>query len=267
MKRSPAVAGQFYPGNPQALAADVAAMSDPEAVRADTIGAVCPHAGLVYSGGVAGAVYSRIKAPHTFIILGPNHTGRGADVAIMAEGAWAVPGGECKIDAKLARAIMGLSPLVEPDDEAHRYEHSIEVQLPFILHHAPGALIVPITIMFATLQDLKALGRAIAETVRGAGYPVVIVASSDMSHFNTDAEARVQDAMAIEHLLTLDPGGLYSTVRGHNISMCGVLPATAMLEAANHLGASKAELVRYATSGETSGDYDRVVGYAGVLVT
>ena len=267
MKRSPTVAGQFYSGNARTLAADVIELSGPEAVRVEAIGAVCPHAGLIYSGGVAGAVYSRIKPPHTFILLGPNHTGRGADVAIMPEGTWTVPGGECRIDAKLAASIMERSALVSADDEAHRYEHSLEVQLPFILHHAPQSRIVPIAIMFASLEDLKALGHAVADAVRGAGYPVVIVASSDMSHFNTDAEARVQDRMAIDRMLALDPDGLYGTVRERRISMCGVLPATVMIAAANRLGARSAELVRYATSAETSGDYDRVVGYAGVLVT
>lgn len=234
--------------------------------KSDAIAVMCPHAGLVYSGAVAGAVYSRINPPHTFILLGPNHTGYGADVALMHEGSWQIPGGELLIDEALAREILDKVPDVQADYQAHLREHSLEVQLPFIMRIAPKAMIVPITIKHSSLSNLKEIGRGIANAVRGAGYPVVIVASSDMSHFLSDQAARHLDRIAIDRLLALDPDGLYSEVREKHISMCGILPATAMLSAANELGASTAELVRYATSAEVSGDFDRVVGYAGVTI-
>lgn len=265
MKRLPAVAGKFYLGGAQQLAAHVAELSGPEGSRANVIGAVCPHAGLVYSGAIAGAVYARIMPPQTFILLGPNHTGRGKYISLMAEGSWSIPTGDVEIDTGLAMAIAQELPGIAVDAEAHRQEHSLEVQLPFILHNAPGARIVPIAIMHASLEELLAIGRGIARSVSACGYPVVIIASTDMSHFMSDAEARIVDHIAIQRMLARDPGGLYATVRNNDISMCGVLPTTVMIEASNTLGATRAELVAYDTSAALSRDYGRVVGYAGML--
>jgi AmmeMemoRadiSam system protein B len=266
MKRPPAVAGQFYQADPERLKSQVGRYMDPAAPKHEAIAAMCPHAGLVYSGAVAGAVYSSMKVPRTFVLLGPNHTGLGPAVSIMAEGQWEIPTGAVPIDAALAARVAREVPLATRDSQAHMFEHSLEVQLPFIRHLSAEAAIVPIAVMSASLEELVAMGEGVARAVKAAGYPVVIVASSDMSHFVPDPVARQKDRMALDRLLALDPGGLYSVVREEGISMCGYMPAVAMLTAAKALGAKEAVLIKYATSAETSGDYDSVVGYAGVVL-
>lgn len=264
--RTPAVAGQFYEGTAEGLRAQVERCLEPDAGKEEVKAVLSPHAGLMYSGSVAGAVYSRIRFPETFVLVGPNHTGMGSRLAIMEEGSWQIPTASVEIDEKLSASIMKNCPSVTSDSLAHRYEHSIEVQLPFIAHFLPDARIVPICVMQATADELIELGGGIAKAVKEAGYPVVVVASSDMSHFIPDELARENDRRALEKVLSLDPRGLYTTVTEYKISMCGYMPATAVLASALALGAIDAELVKYATSAEISGDYQSVVGYAGVLI-
>ncbi len=269
MKRKPAVAGQFYANKPSALSEQVAryVKKDKEGNRA--IGIVSPHAGLIYSGAVAGAVYSRIEFPHTFVLIGPNHTGIGSPFAIMTHGEWEVPTGSIKIDATLAQKIVERSGMIEEDSSAHSMEHSLEVQIPFILHVSSDVKIVPITMMTpdtSGLDSCRLVGESVADAVMDSKYSVTIVASSDMSHYEEDSVARKKDKEAIDHIMALDPEGLYKTVREKNISMCGVAPTTAMLYAAKKLGAQKTELVKYMTSGDVSGDYGYVVGYAGIII-
>lgn len=266
MKRSPAVAGQFYHGASDRLTQQVGQYLDAEAPQEQVIGILVPHAGLVYSGAVAGAVYSTIVFPKTFIMLGPNHTGLGPRVSLMDSGEWEIPTGNIEIDKKVAGKIALHAAVVTRDVQAHVFEHSLEVQLPFIAHRAPGTKIVPITIMSATVDDCLDLAGGIAKAVRAVDYPVVVLASSDMSHYLPDKLARQKDKKAMDRIMALDPEGLYRTVQDERISMCGYLPATVMLFAAKLLGAGSARLVRYMTSGEVSGDYDSVVGYAGFLV-
>lgn len=232
----------------------------------EAIAVMCPHAGLMYSGSVAGAVYSAVRIPETVLLLGPNHTGLGANISMMMQGEWEIPTGLFTIDEALARAIQHECPDAQNDVIAHVYEHSLEVQLPFIAHFALGARIVPIAIKDDDPEGLAALGEGIARAIKSSGRQVLIVASSDMSHFLPDAAARRKDRIAIDRVLALDPQGLYRVVRDNDISMCGVLPAFVMLTAAKALGARQAELVKYATSGEVSGEMDRVVGYAGIIV-
>jgi AmmeMemoRadiSam system protein B len=267
MKRKPAVAGAFYSSSPKELKAHVASLMAEGQERKRAIAAMSPHAGLMYSGGVAGLVYSAMEPPASFVLLGPNHTGMGDKVAMMAEGSWELPTGSLEIDNTLADTIASITPAVTRDDSAHMYEHSLEVQLPFIIESAPEARIVPIAIMSATLDELMELGRAVASAVREAKYPVVVVASTDMSHFISDKEARELDQHALDRVLDLDPEGLYRTVLEEGITMCGFMPTVAMLSASRELGAKRAELLRYATSAEVSGDFDKVVGYAGVLIS
>lgn len=260
------VAGKFYDSDPGTLSHVVALMVDEGAQRQKALGIISPHAGFMYSGRVAGAVYSRIEMPEAFVLLGPNHTGRGAAVSIVSEGSWQIPTGSFEVDNELAQSIMLHSPVVTEDASAHAYEHSLEVQLPFIAHFRADARIVPITIMRMTSEEMKALGLGIAAAVRETGRDVLVVASSDMSHYVSDSEARTKDHLAIDKILGMDPEGLYETVTSHGISMCGCLPSVVMLHAALALGAGEAELVKYATSGEVSGDMGQVVGYAGVIV-
>ena len=266
MVRKPAVSGRFYDSDPSRLRSQVERYSSAEG-RKKAIALMAPHAGLMFSGPVAGLTYSSIDPPSTFLLLGPNHTGRGAGLAIMPEGKWECPMGTLDIDAALATALIEQAPELTADSEAHMMEHSLEVQLPFIIHNAPGARIVPIAFMRGDLDTLEALGLAAAGAIKAAGYPVVIAASSDMSHFLPDEEAREKDRIPLEKVVALDPSGLYRTVREEDISMCGYLPTVTTLFAALALGATKAELVSYATSGEASGDFSSVVGYAGVVIS
>ncbi len=276
MKRRPAVSGQFYYANLSKLRAQVEACIatglpegrrfSGEAGKEKVIGVLSPHAGLMYSGAVAGAVYSRIKFPHTFILIGPNHTGFGTKVALMSYGEWEIPLGTVKIDEELSGKILTEGAIIEEDAQAHLFEHSLEVQLPFILYFSQNVMIVPITMMSHSLEDCMAVGEAIAKAVEQTSHSVVIVASSDMSHYEPDDIARQKDKKAIERILDLDPEGLHRTVMEERISMCGFAPATAMLSASKALGAREAELIKYMTSGEVSGDFEHVVGYAGVIV-
>lgn len=266
MVRTPAVAGQFYEGSKAGLHSQVGRYVDAAAEKEEVKAVLSPHAGLMYSGSVAGAVYSRIKFPQTFVLLGPNHTGMGPRISMTGEGTWDIPTASISIDESLAASIAEYCPIVTGDTLAHRYEHSLEVQLPFIAYFSSDVKIVPISVMQATVDELISIGEGIAKAVKEAGYPVVIVASSDMSHFIPDEMAREKDKLAIDKVLALDPRGLFSTVIENNISMCGFMPATMMLSAAKALGATGAKLVKYTTSAEVSGDYRSVVGYAGVLV-
>jgi AmmeMemoRadiSam system protein B len=266
LKRTPAVAGQFYYGTAAKLTQQVERCIVPHAKKERVIGVVSPHAGLMYSGSVAGAVYSSIEFPDTFILLGPNHTGLGAQVSLMDAGEWEIPTGILAIDEKVAHKIAVNGPLVKRDTSAHMFEHSLEVQLPFITYFSKQARIVPLLMLTASVEECRTIGEGIARAIQAAGYHIVIVASTDMSHYVPENVARQKDGMAIDRILALDPEGLYETVVKERISMCGYLPATTMLFAAKALGAESARLVKYTTSAEVSDDYDRVVGYAGVVV-
>lgn len=266
MRRSPAVAGQFYYGTASKLTHQVEQYVDKNAKKEAVIGIVSPHAGLVYSGAVAGAVYSAIYFPETFVLIGPNHTGLGAQMSLMESGEWEIPTGVFQIDEKISYRIAMDVPIVTKDARAHMFEHSLEVQLPFIAYFSKEIKIVPIVILSASINECRMLGEGIAKVVRGAGYPVVVVASSDMSHYVPDSVARQKDRKAIDRILSLDPEGLYEVVLKERLSMCGYLPVTTMLFAAKALGAQSARLVKYSTSAEVSGDYDHVVGYAGIVL-
>lgn len=267
MRRNPAVAGQFYQAGQARLYAQVAQYANNALPKKNASGILSPHAGLIYSGSVAGEVYSGLVMPDTFVLIGPNHTGLGVKFSIMPQGEWEIPTGIFQIDQKLSRKILTNATMVESDTQAHLFEHSLEVQLPFIAYFSKTVRIVPLTLMSATLEECRLLGEGIAKAIRDTAYPVVIAASSDMSHYVTEEEARKKDKMAIDKILARDPEGLYNTVKKENISMCGYLPATVMLFAVNELGAREASLVKYTTSGEVSGDYEQVVGYAGVIIS
>lgn len=271
MIRQPAVSGRFYPSHPGELAREIDSYltSEWNAPPVRAVGCVVPHAGIMYSGHVAGAVYARLALPQRMIILCPNHFGIGQRLAILSEGAWRTPLGDAPVDAELAGQLRRTCPLLREDAEAHASEHSLEVQLPFLQRRLADFSFVPIALGTDRYDAFADLGRAIAAVVQAQASkenPILIVASSDMNHYESDAVTRVKDRKAIDRMLALDARGLYDTVRHERISMCGYGPTTTMLVAARALGATKAELVRYATSGDVSGDYDRVVGYAGMVV-
>jgi AmmeMemoRadiSam system protein B len=263
MDRDPAVAGRFYAGEPARLAREVDAFlaAAGEPVRA--LGLVAPHAGYVYSGAVAGAVYGHVIVPERVIVLGPNHTGLGGRICLWADGRWDTPLGRVPVDAGMSEALLG-SPLVERGREAHLYEHSVEVQVPFLQRRQPRLSIAPLCLGPLGFAECEALGKEVARVAAANG--ALVVASSDMSHYLPAAQARAKDERALERLLALDPRGLHEVVRREHITMCGFVPATVMLVAAREMGATRAELVRYGHSGETTGDDRSVVGYAGVVV-
>ena len=263
--REPAVAGRFYPENPARLRADIESYL-PAGEKTRAIACMVPHAGYMYSGQVAGTVFSRLEIPASCIVLGPNHTGHGHPLAIVQEGTWRTPLGEIPIDSDLAEKLTREFPTLSENLAAHRSEHSIEVEIPFLQVCRPGVKFVPIAIGTGQLLLLEQLGQALAEVLKKSRDPALIVASSDMNHYEDDATTRVKDRKAIEKILALDAPGLYQTVMNESISMCGFGPAVAMLTAARRLGAQKAELAQYATSADVSGDHKVAVGYAGIIV-
>lgn len=266
MKRNPAVAGQFYPLGAAAIEKQVFAFVEKNDKKTKAIGIIAPHAGYIYSGPVAGSVYSKIELKPTYIIIGPNHTGRGKPYSIMSEGEWAMPQGEAKIDDELAKTLLHKSEFLEEDFMAHAYEHSIEVQLPFLQHFKKAFKFVPIIISYAEGHEYQAIGREIARVIKDLKRDVLIIASSDMTHYESQENARSKDTQAIEAILKLDEEELIKRVDKLGISMCGYAPVAVMLSAAKELGAKSAELVKYQTSGDITGDYSSVVGYAGIIV-
>ncbi len=267
MIRNPVVAGQFYPDSPDQLRSMIKGMVDEKAVKEEVIGLVSPHAGYIYSGPVAGAAISRIKFKDTFIIMGPNHTGRGKPLSIMTEGVWKTPLGEVEIDSELSKQILKASGYLQEDQVAHQYEHSIEVQLPFLQYFKSDIKLVPIILAHASGAIYKEIGKGLAKAIKESNKEVVIIASSDMTHYESQESARRKDTQAIEAMLDLNEDELLKRVQELDISMCGYAPAVSLISAAKELGATRAELVRYQTSGDTTGDYSAVVGYAGVIIT
>jgi len=226
-----------------------------------------PHAGYMYSGHLAGAVYAALEVPAKCILLGPRHYPQGQPLAILTEGSFETPLGSARIDAPMAAELARACPLLREDAVAHAREHSLEVQLPFLQRiDGENLRFVPVVLATDRYGAMEELGRAVAQVVRAQKEPVLVIASSDMNHYESDEVTRIKDRRAIERVLALDPQGLYDTVRKEGITMCGYAATVAMLVAARELGAREAQLIRYATSGDVSGDREQVVGYAGVAV-
>lgn len=267
----PAVAGRFYPGDPQRLSAEVAALMKIPARPAaqvkprPAIALVGPHAGYVYSGSILGQTYAGVVVPPRVVLMCPNHTGRGVARSLWPGGGWQLPTGTVPVDEALGEALREHCGAV-PDRDAHRLEHAIEVHLPFALARQPDLRIAALCLAGLDVSACRELGEGLARVVRECDEPVLLVASTDMSHYISAREAAVLDGLALDRVQALDPEGLLATVRERGITMCGVVPTTVTLFAARALGATEAELVRYGSSGERSGDYERVVGYAGLVV-
>jgi AmmeMemoRadiSam system protein B len=254
MVRKPAVAGQFYPKKAEELRTMIKGMVDPQAPKEKALAVVSPHAGFIYSGYVAGAVFSSVEIPAHVIIMGPSHRGMRALFGMMTEGAWQTPLGDVPLDSSLARAISERSTLVKEDAGGHAQEHSLEVQLPFIQYLRQDFSFVPICVSpMADYSDLRDLGAALAGAIKDSGGDTLVVASTDMSHYISQEAAKKKDFLAIEKVLALDARGLYEIVRDEDITMCGFQPTTAAILAAKELGAKKAELIRYQTMTRSSG--------------
>jgi AmmeMemoRadiSam system protein B len=268
MIRPPAVAGRFYPDDPIQLREkldSLLAAKNKKKIRA--CACLVPHAGYLYSGRVAAEVYQRLEIPSRVILIGPRHYPRGAPMAILSGGSWQTPLGIAPIDAHLAGRLSRSCRLLSEDPIAHSAEHSLEVQLPFLQRLAPSFTFVPVVIGSVKIEDLESLGHALAEVIRSEPDPILLVASSDMNHYESEEITRVKDRKAIDRILALEPHELFDTVRNENISMCGYGATVAMLIAVRALGATHADLVCYATSGEVNGDMQEVVGYAGIVIS
>lgn len=265
MIREAVAAGRFYPGSASELREMMATLVDKTAKKEAAIGLLMPHAGYPYSGAVAGATISRVKLKDTFIIMGPSHTGVGQPFSIMTEGVWQTPLGEVEIDQALGKKLLAASDYLRDDETAHIYEHAVEVQIPFLQYLKPDIKIVPIILAYAAAEVYKEIGRDIAGAIKESKGKVVIIASGDMTHYEPQEIAEEKDKQAIEAMLKLDEDELTQRYEELDISMCAYGPAVCLISAAKELGATGAELVRYQTSGDTTGDYSSVVGYAGII--
>jgi len=273
------VAGQFYSGNRHELLRQIEwCYTHPHgpgglpSIRGGDrrlVGLVSPHAGYMYSGPVAAHGFARMAEdgrPSSVVIIGPNHSGVGSGVSIMTSGKWRTPLGEIQIDRSLSEAIRRSSGVIDVDEVAHSYEHSLEVQLPFLQHLFDAKFkLVPICMMLQDVRTSLEVGDAIAEA--SDGKDVVVIASTDFTHYEPRDSAAKKDRKAIDRILALDAEGLIRTVDSEAITMCGYGPVSAMLRAGIKMGAKKAELLKYATSGDTAGPMSEVVGYASIVVS
>ncbi len=276
--RIPAVAGQFYNANKEDLISQLnwcykhkqGPGKIPKVMEGHRkmLGLVSPHAGYMYSGPVAAHGYYLLATdgkPESIIILGPNHTGYGSGISMMNSGSWKTPLGEVKIDENLANTIQKSSGMIDIDEKAHLYEHSIEVQLPFLQHiFGSDFVFVPIAMMLQDAKTSMEVGEAIGKAAKDSN--VLVIASTDFTHYESQSSAARKDKKVIEKILSLDGLGLVKTIESEGISMCGYGPVVAMLHAAKMLGAKEAKLLKYATSGETAEPMEQVVGYGSIAV-
>ena len=267
MIRRPVVAGQFYPQTEASLRKMLLGLIDPALEKQDAIGVIMPHAGYVYSGYVAGIAISKVILKKTVIILGTNHTGSGEKFSIMTNGSWATPLGEVKIDSEIAGSILKESPLLREDTLAHLQEHSIEVEIPFLQYLKNDIKIVPIVVSpQAELSECQELGKDIANGFKKIGRAGLFMASTDMTHYESEEAAREKDRLAIDAIIDMNEEKLFNVVKEKDISMCGLQATCSLISVCKNLGAKKAGLVKYQTSGDTSGDRSSVVGYAGMII-
>ena len=266
MIRRPAVAGTFYPASSEELYSMIARMIPPIAEKRKAKGVIAPHAGYIYSGRTAAKVFASVEIPDTVIIMAPNHTGMGKAAALWPSGEWEIPGARVPVNSELASLILENSRVIEEDYQAHLYEHAAEVEVPFLYYLNRNITIVPIVPYPLPYDYCVEIGTAIVKSIKEYGKEVLIVASSDMTHYESAESAKTKDSLALEKILALDPEGLYRIVREYEITMCGFIPATIMLISSIQLGATKATLIDYTNSGEVTGDFSSVVAYAGVVV-
>ena len=262
--RDARVAGQFYPAQQSALIDFLSKHVDRTSPKRKVTAVIMPHAGYVYSGTTAALTISHVAVPDTVLLIGPNHTGYGTEFSLMAQGTWRLPLGDVSIDESLSQELLKSSSLLLDDDLAHMHEHSLEVEIPFLYFLNNKVKIVPLTVATNDLNDCRKVGEAIGDCVKGKN--VLLVASTDMTHYESQASAERKDKEAIDAVLKLDENQLAAVVSRHNISMCGYIPVYITLIAAKRIGAQSAQLIDYRTSGEAFGDYKKVVGYAGFII-
>lgn len=273
MQRQSVVAGQFYSDNPAELRRHVESFLAGGAVASsglesrEVMGLMAPHAGYIYSGAIAGETFAAAEVPDSVILLGPNHRGIGHPRALYSQGSWITPLGAVAIDENLAQLILAADPAIDTDISAHQYEHSLEVILPFLQLCNPQVKIVPLSLSTLPFSDLEQMAQHLSGVIKNYPKKVLIVASSDMTHYEAANVARKKDMYALEALLQLDAKQLYQRVQSQQISMCGVTAVVLMLLTLSACGAQHTELIRYGNSGEVSGDMNEVVGYAGAVIS
>jgi AmmeMemoRadiSam system protein B len=275
--RRPTQAGAFYEGDAEALRAQIRncflhrlGPGKLPKVRdgklSSVVGLVCPHAGYMYSGPVAANAYYELAAdgkPETVIVLGPNHTGYGSGLAVMNEGFWRTPLGDVEINGEAADDLVRKARIVDVDETAHRFEHSIEVQLPFLQYlYGDSFRLVPVCFQMQDLDSAVEVGRALVEVMDGRN--AVLVASSDMTHYEPQKTAARKDLDALRAVEALEVNRFYSILQAENVTACGYGPIAAVMTAAKGLMVESAKLLRYQTSGDITGDQSNVVGYAAV---
>ncbi len=269
MDRMPIVAGQFYPGTKNGLDSEIRKMlgkltMPDQGAYARLV--MAPHAGYIYSGATAATTLAQARLASTLILLGPNHTGLGAPLSVWPDGSWIFPGGELPVDEALVKALLKAEGAFTAETTAHMREHSLEVQIPILAALNPACRIVPIVVSERSMDKLLRVAHKMAGVISAWPEPVTILVSSDMNHFLPHEETVRKDKLALEAIEQLDPKLLYQTVRENSISMCGVLPMTMGMAVCRELGATEAAITTYTTSAKASGDYSRVVGYAGAIV-
>jgi AmmeMemoRadiSam system protein B len=265
MLRKPVVSGQFYPANKEALASLIDSFLPKTAKKMSARAIILPHAGYIYSGKVAVETVSRIMPAKRLVILGPKHSSGGEDFALWAKGGWITPFGEIKIDQDLASRILAKGNYIKEDYLAHQPEHSIEVELPILTRLFGVFEFVPIACQVSTLEIYQSVARELYEAIKPIKEQVLLIASSDMTHYSPDEICRRKDRAALDSIIALDLEALIEKVIKEDISMCGIAPVVILISCLKHLGAKKAQIALYQTSGDINADYSSVVGYAGVI--
>lgn len=267
MKRQPVVSGQFYPNRESELKELIESFKIKEPSKMSASAIILPHAGYVYSGKVAVTTVNKVLPKKTLVILGPKHTYYGADFSLWQNGEWDIPFGPINIDEDIAKSILDKGSRITEDKMAHKFEHSIEVELPILYYFFKEFSFVPIACQVADVNTYKEVASQIYEAVKNIKEDILLVASSDMTHYEPDLQARKKDRDAIESIINLDEEDLVKKVQTKNISMCGIAPVAILISCVKKLGAKKAQVALYQTSGDASGDYSSVVGYAGIIIS
>jgi len=264
--RKPVVAGRFYPATKEELLHTVEEyFQEHNTPPIEACAAIVPHAGYIYSGELAAKTLRSVLIPETVLLIGPNHTGQGAPASLSTD-TWSTPLGKVPVNTDLAELITHEGKVVVVDEEAHTYEHSLEVQLPFLQKLQQNLSIVPLTLGHLSYDTCEEIAELLYRSIVEYGEKILIVASTDMSHYESRPVAEVKDRLALNAIMAMDPQTLYSTVHKNKISMCGVIAVVITLLICQKMGAKKPRLLDYMDSGSISGDTDQVVGYAGVII-
>lgn len=264
MNRKSVMAGHFYSGEDSELAREVDSLLPYQTQKLKAKGLIVPHAGYCYSGSVAGKVYSSINPPKNVVLLGPNHSGMGSDVAISGDN-WETPLGTVAVNEAFIKDLIAVSDIARVDPSAHRSEHSLEVQLPFLQRISRDVSIIPIALKGISFNEIEVFSREIVALIKKKYSDTVIIASNDMSHFESREDAREKDLIALERIKAFDPEGLIGEVRDKNITMCGCVPTALMLSCIKEMGACRIKIIEHTDSGCVTGDLSSVVSYLGVV--